>query len=632
MKALLPLFVAGLATVGAASIGAAELNRDVHARDVHSYAEPDKVLTEHIHLDLDVDFAAKQLRGSATLSLKRIASGYDQLVLDTRALTISKVETAAANAPFQATTFTLDKADPILGSALRILLPADAKSVKISYASGPNASGLQWLTPAQTAGKKQPFMFSQAQAIHARSFIPLQDSPQVRVTYSAVVRTPKDLRAVMSADFDATAPAVITGTSREYRFKMPQAIPSYLIAIAAGDLAFKPMSARTGVWAEPVTLDAAVKEFSDTESMIVATEKLYGPYAWGRYDLLILPPSFPFGGMENPRLSFITPTVIAGDKSLVSLIAHELAHSWSGNLVTNATWRDLWLNEGFTTYVENRIMEELYGRDRAIMEQALGRHDLLEDFAKVEEKERILTPDISGRDPDDVFSRIPYDKGAALLFYLEDKFGRNKFDDFVKGYFAAYKFKTLTTEDFVTYVDKELIKKYPRAIKPAKLKEWIYQPGLPDDASQPQSPAFAAVDEQLAAFVTGKKAAATLQTQKWTTHEWLRFLNGLPDKPTLAQMQALDRAFKLSQNGNNEIVHVWLRAAIRSDYKVAFPRLEQYLISIGRRKLVIPLYKLLAQTPANKTWAIEIFKKAEPGYHPLTIGSAKKELMMQQEN
>lgn len=615
MKALTALLAAGLA------LGTSSTTRADTGRDVHSYAEPDKVVTEHIHLDLDVDFAAKQLRGSATLSLKRIASGYDQLVLDTRDLTISKVEAAAPNGAFAPTTFSLDKADPALGSALRITLPADAKSVKVSYASSPTASGLQWLTANQTAGKKHPFMFSQAQAIHARSFIPLQDTPQIRVTYSAVIRTPKDLRAVMSADNDASQP-----TTGEYKFKMPQPIPSYLIAIAAGDLAFKPMSARTGVWAEPVTLDAAVKEFADTESMIVAAEKLYGPYVWGRYDLLILPPSFPFGGMENPRLSFITPTVIAGDKSLVSLIAHELAHSWSGNLVTNATWRDLWLNEGFTTYVENRIMEEVYGRDRAMMEQTLGRHDLLEDFAKVDEKDRALAIDMTGRDPDDAFSRVPYDKGAALLFYLEDKYGRDKFDAFVKGYFAAYKFKTLTTEEFVAYADKELIKKHQRGIKLPKLKEWIYQPGLPEDAPQPESPAFEAVDQQLAGFISGKLAANRIKAKTWTTHEWLRFLNGFADKPTVAQMQALDAAFKLTQTGNNEIAHVWLRAAIKADYKPAFPRLEQYLISIGRRKLIIPLYNLLAQTPANKAWAIEVFKKAEPGYHPLTIGSTKKEL------
>lgn len=624
MKALLSLMFSGLfATLAAANPAAAAATDTV--RDVHSYAEPDKVTTRHIHLDLDVDFAAHQLRGSATLSLQRLATAYDQLVLDTRALTISKVEAGRAGV-LQPTSFSLDAADPILGSALRITLPKDADTVKISYASSPDASGLQWLTPAQTAGKKHPFMFSQAQAIHARSFIPLQDTPQVRVTYSAVIRTPKDLRAVMSADNDASVAATVSGATSEYKFKMPQPIPSYLIAIAAGDLAFKPMSARTGVWAEPVTLDAAVKEFADTEQMVVAAEKLYGPYAWGRYDLLILPPSFPFGGMENPRLTFATPTVIAGDKSLVSLIAHELAHSWSGNLVTNATWRDTWLNEGFTTYVENRIMEEIYGRDRAVMEQALGRADLLEDFAKVDEKDRVLTPDLTGRDPDENFSRIPYEKGASLLFYLEDKYGRDKFDAFIKGYFNTFKFKTLTTEQFLAYAEKELINKNQRGVKLAKLKEWLYQPGLPSDATQPESPAFAAVDEQLQAFVSGKKKAAALPTKQWTTHEWLRFLDGLPEKPTLAQMQELDAAFKLTQNGNAEIAHAWLRAAIRADYKVSFPRLEQYLIQIGRRKLVIPLYKLLAQTPANKAWAIEMFKKAEPGYHPLTIGSAKKEL------
>ncbi len=609
------IFIAGLialATAAGTALAAGE-------RDKHSYAEPEKISTKHLALDLSVDFDKRELAGTATLQLER-KQPTDTLLLDTRDLRIAKVEAGRGNS-LAAVPFELKPADKILGSALAIKLPADADTVRVHYASSPQASGLQWLTPAMTAGKKHPFMFSQAQAIHARSFIPLQDTPQVRLTYSATVRTPKHLRAVMSADNNPEKSA-----DGVYRFTMPQALPSYLIAIAAGDLAFKPMSERTGVYAEPATLDAAAKEFADTEAMVKATEKLYGPYAWGRYDLLILPPSFPFGGMENPRLSFITPTVIAGDKSLVSLIAHELAHSWSGNLVTNATWEDLWLNEGFTTYVENRIMEAIYGRDQAVMEQVLGVKELLRDLERAEPADRVLHVKLDGRDPDDVFSRIPYAKGALFLHYLEEKFGRNTFDAFVRGYFAHFQFRTLNHSDFRAYIEKELINKHPGKVDMKKVDEWMYAQGLPADAPQPHSPRFDHVLRESAVFLAGKRMASGLKTQGWSTQEWLFFLDHLPKPLDAGQMRALDDAFKFTQSGNAEIAHAWLQHAIISHYKPAWPRLEQYLSGIGRRKLVVPLYELLSKRPEDKAFAIKVFNAAKPGYHPLTTGSVAKVL------
>ena len=366
-------------------------------KDYHSYGNPDEVKVNHLILDLNVDFEKKVLKGSVELQFKRIQPEAKNLILDTRDLTITQVTANGKTLDYQ-----LAAADPVLGSALTITLPEQTDSVTVEYHTSPEASGLQWLTPAQTAGKQQPFLFTQAQAIHARSFIPLQDSPQVRVTYEATLHTPPQLLAVMSAANDPNTPR-----DGEYHFNMPQAIPSYLIAIAVGDLHFKAMGERTGVYAESSILDAAAAEFADTESMLIATENAFGPYSWDRYDLLILPPSFPFGGMENPRLSFITPTVIAGDKSLVSLIAHELAHSWSGNTVTNATWRDLWLNEGFTTYLTYRIMEMVYGEKRFAMEAVLGRQDLQADIDTLPADDEILAIGLRGRDPDAVFSKIP---------------------------------------------------------------------------------------------------------------------------------------------------------------------------------------------------------------------------------
>ena len=307
-------------------------------QDHHSFANPDEIRLTHIDLDLDIDFDTETMSGTATMDVEFVDPEATEVVLDTRELTIESVE-VEVDGDWQTAGYELGEAETFFGSPLTIQLPTDARRVRVRYRTSPDASGPQWLEPEQTAGKEHPFLFTQSQAVHARSWIPLQDTPQVRVTYNATIHTPEELVAVMSAfnDPDAERNGV-------YRFEMPQAIPSYLIALGVGDLVFRPMGQRTGVYAEPAVADDAAREFEDTEQMLEISEGLYGPYRWGRYDLLILPPSFPFGGMENPRLSFITPTVIAGDKSLVALIAHELAHSWSGNLVTNATWDDMWLN------------------------------------------------------------------------------------------------------------------------------------------------------------------------------------------------------------------------------------------------------------------------------------------------
>ena len=407
----------------------------------------------------------------------------------------------------------------------------------------------------------------------------------------------------------------------EYEFTMAQPIPSYLIALAIGDLQFKAMGERTGVYAEPSMLDAAAAEFEDTESMLTVTEKTFGSYSWERYDLLILPPSFPFGGMENPRLSFITPTVIAGDKSLVALIAHELAHSWSGNTVTNATWRDLWLNEGFTTYLTYRIMEMIYGTDRFNMEAVLGYEDLQADIASLPANDQILAIDLRGRNPDDVFSNIPYEKGALFLREIEHKIGRDNFDKFLLEYFAAFTFKSITTDEFIRYLDQTLLVTYADKLDRDRIQEWIFSPGIPVGAPVPQSDAFSNVDKARNAWLAGNKAAANIVTSSWTVHEWLYFLNNMPDVLSAEQLAELDLAFALTASKNNEIAHSWLMIAVYNEYKPAYDRLYNYLVTIGRNKLVKPLYRELAKTPEGKAFAKKAFEEAKSGYHPLTISA-----------
>ncbi len=614
LRYLPPLFA--LCLVYSLAVGSTKLEP---SKDYHSYANTDEVIITHLDLDLKVDFEKRRLKGHVELDIKTLSQTAETMILDTRKLTIHEVMTREKDGKWSKTAFNVDKENDALGSALSIAITPNTKKIKIIYETDPSASGLQWLTPEQTGGKKHPFLFSQAQAIHARSFIPLQDTPQVRMTYSATIRTPKKLRAVMSAENDPTTP--LNGV---YKFNMPQAIPSYLLAIAVGDLEFKSMGKRTGVYAEEYILNAAAAEFEDTESMLEATEAKFGPYAWGRYDLLILPPSFPFGGMENPRLSFITPTVIAGDKSLVSLIAHELAHSWSGNAVTNATWRDLWLNEGFTTYLTYRIMEITYGKDRYNMESVLGYQSLENAVKTVDNDDQRLAIDMRGRDPDDAFSEIPYEKGALMLKEIEQKIGRKAFDEFLKSYFQQYQFESLYTEEFLRYMENTLIKQFPDKLSLDRIKQWVYKSGFPNGAPQPESDAFEVVDKKRSRWLAGRLIAKKIKTKEWTVHEWLYFLNNMPKQLETHQLEELDNAFNLTQSSNNEIAHSWLLISIRNNYKAVYPRLKDYLITIGRRKLITPLYKELMKTDDGKTLAVQTYKIARPGYHPLAQGTMDK--------
>ena len=588
---------------------------DAARHDVHSYANSDEIRVTHVELDLEVRFDERRLRGSAMLSFDRLQEGADALILDTRDLTVSAVESWSPAGGFDAATFSLAEADPVLGAALTVVLPPAATRARVTYETAPAASGLQWLTPEQTAGRRHPFMFTQSQAIHARSWIPLQDSPAVRVTYGARIRTPEGLRAVMSAANDPNAAA-----DGDYRFDMPQPIPSYLIALAAGDLAFRSLGERTGVYAEPSVVEAAADEFVDTESMMAATERLYGSYRWERYDLLVLPPSFPFGGMENPRLTFATPTILAGDRSLVSLVAHELAHSWSGNLVTNATWRDFWLNEGFTVYLERRIVEEVYGPDREEMEAVLGLRALHADLERLEDADEILHVDLAGRDPDAGMTQVPYEKGALFLRHLEEAAGRERFDAFLRGYFDHFAFRSITTADFLAYLSEHLLDDETLAGAVA-VDEWVRAPGLPAEAPRPASAAFDVVETAASGWAAGELRAADLETASWTTHEWLHFLAVLPERLDAAQMAELDAAFSLTESPNAEIAHQWLLIAVRNAYRPADARLERYLLEIGRRKLILPLYAALAATPDGRERARAIYRRARPGYHPISTGS-----------
>lgn len=610
----------GAAPAASATAAAPAATQVAAVTDEHSFSQPDKVRTTDLALDLALDFAKKTLSGTATYTLEWLDQGATQLVLDTRDLTISKAEGLGADGQWAPLEFKLaDDADKVLGTKLTIEAPQRPTQVRVTYATSPNASGLQWLEPSMTAGKKQPFMFSQSQQIHARSWVPLQDTPQVRFTYSAHVTAPKNAMVLMSADNDPKA-----ARDGDYTFKMPQKIPSYLLAIAAGDLVFQPITDNAGVWAEPSMVKGASDEFVDTGKMIDTTEKLYGPYRWDRYDILVLPPSFPYGGMENPRLTFATPTVITGDKSLVSLIAHELAHSWSGNLVTFSTAKDAWLNEGLTSYVENRIIEDLYGKPRADMELVINRNELKAEFNDENQGlQRLAGKPGELTDPDNNLSSTVYTKGAWFMQFLEQRFGREVFDPFLRGYFDHFAFQSISSQQFAEYAKANLLDKYPGKVTQAEFDAWLYEPGVPATAPQIASPAFDAIDAARKAWLEDGTLPAQDATAKWTTQEWVHFIEGMPEKLNVKQLEALDAAYKFTGTTNGEIAQRWYPLAIRSGYVQANDAIAAFLQHIGRRKLIMPTYNALVQTPEGLKLAEDTFAKAKPGYHPITTGSVE---------
>lgn len=570
-------------------------------KDIHSFAKPDEAQMTDLALDIKVDFEKKTIGGKAAISFENKKAA-KQLFLDTKELKISKVTLGKEE---KETKFQLSKEQAIKGSALAIDIQADTKLVNIYYETSPSAGALQWLSPAQTAGKQKPFLFTQSQAILARTWVPCQDSPGIRFTYSAKVQVPSDLLAVMSAENPLKR-----NQSGIYEFKMPQAIPAYLLALAVGDIEFSPLSENTGVYAEPSMLSKCANEFKDLPKMLAAAEKLYGKYAWGRYDVIVLPPSFPFGGMENPRLTFATPTIIAGDRSLVSLIAHELAHSWSGNLVTNDTWNDFWLNEGFTVYFERRIMEAIEDSTYAEMLAELGYQDLQNTLKDLKDKpqDTRLKLNLIDRDPDEGVSDIAYEKGFFFLRMIEEAIGREKMDNFLQKYFSENAFKTMDTERFLAYLQKEL----PETAQ-LNLKEWIYEPGLPKNCLKPNSTRFGEVGSAMNGY------RKTMQTryfeEKWTSHEKLYFLRALAPFSSEAYLEDLDKAFKLSDSGNAEILAQWFQMAVKDNYEKAYPAMEKFLLSVGRRKFLVPIYTAMLKNEKTKALAKSIYQKARPNYH-----------------
>jgi leukotriene-A4 hydrolase len=570
--------------------------------DPHSYADDAHPIVASLHWDARVDFDQRVLDAAVTLHL--LAPSEGPLHLDARDLDVRVVrDDQGRDVPF-----SLGPRDAILGSCLALTLHPDTRSVTLAYRTSPDASALQWLSPAQTAGGAQPFLFSQCQAIHARSVIPLQDTPRRRVTFTAALTVPSALRALMAA---AHVSRDLQGDLAVERWEMPQPIPPYLLALAAGELASRDLGPRARVWAEPSVVERAAWEFADTESLIDVGERLFGPYAWDRYDILVMPPSFPYGGMENPRLTFVTPTLLAGDRSQVRVIAHELAHAWSGNLVTNADAQHFWLNEGWTRYAELRIVESVEGEDMAALSSALCRKGLDDAVARFTaqgrpELTRLRVP-LDGVDPDDAFSEVPYDKGNLFLRTLEAHVGRPRFEAFARRYFDAHRFTSITTDAFLAFVETEL----PGALEAVGWRAWVDGEGVPGNAPETRSAKLAAVE------ALGATAPNDLRGKEMSSTEWQLYLDRLPRAADPALLRDLDARFGLTQTGNMEVKVAWLELCLAAGDSSALPEVTRVLTSVGRMKYLKPLYDGLLARPETRGLAEETFARAAEGYHPI---------------
>ena len=581
--------------------------KNIEITDPHTYSNFQDVRVTHLTWNAIVDFENQTIQADAIWKIKNPGKS-EKLILDTKNLDIQNVilnETQKAD-------YRLLSGSSLYGKPLEISIKPNTKSVTITYNTTPESEALQWLTPQQTADKTNPFLFTQSQAILARTWLPSMDGPGVRFTYNAEVVVPKGLMALMSADNPK-----FKNDNGKYQFTMNQPIPSYLFALAVGNLEYESLGEQSGVYSEPSVVKKAAKEFSDLPKMISAAEEMYGPYQWEEYDIIVLPPSFPFGGMENPRLTFATPTILAGDKSLTSLVAHELAHSWSGNLVTNANWEDFWLNEGFTVYFEQRIMEKLYGREYSEMLASLSYQGLQNELQELDEKDTKLHLDLENRNPDDGMTSIAYDKGYLFLRHIEETIGRETFDEFLRSYFDAYQFKVMNTESFIELLNEEIVKGDETLANELRIEEWIHQPGLPENHPVPSSDRFTKIDSLISDLSVDE---VKKQSNNWSSHEWQHFIESLPDSISTDQMKALDNAFSFTQSSNSEIQFDWYKLAIEQGYQQAYPAIEDFLVNVGRRKFLTPLYKAMVETD-QRDWALDIYEKARPNYHSVSFNT-----------
>jgi leukotriene-A4 hydrolase len=616
-------------------------------KDAASFANFDEVSIYHVDLDLKVDFEKKILDGYAVLRMKCHKST-NKVVLDSRDLSIKSVRLGGNELVFKAGS------PGVLGESVTIDIP-QAESGKefdlvVYYSTSPTASALQFVDKELTADKSQPYLYSQCQAIHARSIIPCMDTPAIKQTYNARVHVPKGVTCLMSAigygkDNSENAEKVkewhAGGSYKDgfdhksfdgydaFLFKQPQRMPSYLFAIVAGELEKRDISDRCAVWAEPSMVDKARWEFEDTELMLKTAEELLGKYRWGRYDLIVLPPFFPFGGMENPCLTFVTPTIIAGDRSLTNVIAHEIAHSWTGNLVTNANWEHFWLNEGFTVFCERKIMGRIYGEGVRQFENICGWEDRMltcinDTFNPTHEFTK-LCPCLNGIDPDDAFSTIPYEKGSALLLVLEQKLGDSvRFEQFLRDYIDKFAGQSVVTDDWKQFLYAKFSDKKD-VLNSINWNGWLTEAGVPPNTPEFNDEALKDCRHLAKVWTDGTEEEVEKLDPKafqdLTSDMKVKVLDCIETSGkafTNERFLKLLKKYDLENSGNCEVIFSFSLIALKSKYEPLVPFMLDFVTRQGRLKYVKPIFNKLFKWDEMRDLAIAKFKKNIPYMHPIT--------------
>jgi aminopeptidase N len=579
--------------------------------DPHSFSDPAQGRIAHVHLRLRPDFSSHTVRFQADYSLDRPVTG--SLFLDCRGQTLASVRSDGADVPWAS-----DRQDPILGQRLHLQDLRGARQISIEGTTSPSASCLQWLEPQQTAGGRHPFLYSQGQSIQTRSLLPCQDTPSVRFTYEAEIEAPHPLSAVMGAAADGVTKAKDADV---FRFAMPQPIPSYLLAFAVGNLSFEAVGARTGIYAEPEILQEAAWEFAENEDRLRAGESLFGPYLWDRYDVLIMPPAFPYGGMENPRLTFLNSTYVEGDRSGGFMIAHELAHAWTGNLVTNATWEDFWLNEGPTVYAETRISEVIEGVETAQLRTAGRARRLQREIERMGPTSPMtcLRLDLVGKDPEEGYTDIPYFKGLLFFRSLEQAAGRTRFDVFLKDYIAAFRFHSLTADEFLSFLEQHL----PEAARAVDARRWIYKPGLPEGAADAPSSLLEDVMRVREAYLQGERPTAE-RVAAWSHLQQSVFLGALLPRIPTADCAYFADVFGLGRTRDGELFTRFCELAVRSGYRDILPAYETFFGAVGRFSFHQPVFRALVEESWSRPLARPLLERARPHHHPSTVTAIER--------
>ncbi|OBZ87576.1 Leukotriene A-4 hydrolase [Choanephora cucurbitarum] len=610
--------------------------------DPSSLSNLSEVTTQHVHFNWNISFTEKKISGHVLLDLITLVPNVSKVVLDTSYLELKSVSLEG-----KTLEYTVAERHLSLGSALTVTLPETLEKagtkiqLKVDYATTDKCTAIQYLEPEQTVGKKHPYLFSQCQAIHCRAMSPIQDSPSIKLTYSASVVSP--LPVVMSALL--TSVDDNGNGTKTYQFKQGTTIPSYLIAIGAGNLVGREIGPRSTVWCEPEVIDQAAWEFDDTEKFIATGESLLTPYEWGRYDLLVLPPSFPYGGMENPCLTFVTPTLLAGDKSAVDVIAHEIAHSWMGNLVTTSNWEHFWLNEGWTVFIERKIAARLHGEPERQFSSIIGWKALKEsvELFGSDSPATVLKPDLSsGIDPDDYFSSIPYEKGFNLLYHIEKTVGGPAiFEPYMKAHVERFASKSITTEQWLAHLHeymeanhgKEMLEK----LKTIDFDLWINSTGMPPvdpnfDTSLADACYSLASRWDQARDSSDLSQFSSEDVKNFSSTQKIVFLERLTDCEPLPHhlLSKMDELYEMSPIRNADVRFRWEQLCVMSSYENIYPSVVDFITQQGRMKFVRPLYRYLYNAKNGATLAQETFLKHKNFYHPIAAQLIAKDINLKQ--